>query len=508
MDQVRTALNWLKRQHFWVLSVLTALIMLVCWYSASNKLSALYATSEKTITTEFGNLKTVKDAAFHPNQSINQRQEEETKKQIDSVAKLWQQLYDRQSKTVLQWPASLSEKFRTTVEKLEFGQDIPDQQRTNYQNYIRQHFPELPKQINAREIAAGIGGGPGGAGEFRGQMAYQPQVPNADGTMPDDNDYICEWLDQNIIRDELDFPDQPSSLRIWVTQEDLWVYHTLLDVIAKTNAAANSTRNTNAAVKTVIALEVGQRAGVNSRQPNRILVRPAAPAGAGPGGPEGAPGGPGAGREGGAMSGGRPMGPMGPGAERGMSFGSMQPGAVMSPADEQNFLLSYRYLDDKGQPISVGAPAAGAAGPEGGTPPDPAAAAGPAPPLDVSLFGTGYKRLPVRMVLYMDSRWLPQLITACANEPLRIEVQEVRINPADGGGVGGMTGGPSGFGGPSGSMTGANLFPDHTGIQSFPAQPSVATVVVQGTIYIFNKPNVNQLQQPAAAPTGGAVAAQ
>jgi len=212
--------------------------------------------------------------------------------------------------------------------------------------------------------------------------------------------------------------------------------------------------------------------------------------------------GPGAGPEG-AAPGGRPMGP-----ESRMSFGATQPGAMMSPADEQNFLLSYRYLDDKGQPISVGAPAAGAAGPEGGAPAE-APVAGPAPPLDLSLFGTGYKRLPIRMVLYMDSRWLPQLITACANEPLRIEVQEVRINPPDGGGVGGMNGGgPSSFGGPSASMAGGTFFPDRTGIQSFPAQPTVATVVVQGTIYIFNKPNVNLLQQPAAAPAGGAVAAQ
>jgi hypothetical protein len=217
--------------------------------------------------------------------------------------------------------------------------------------------------------------------------------------------------------------------------------------------------------------------------------------------------GPGEGREAGAAT---PGGPMGP--ERGMSFGGpMQAGTVMSPAEEQNFLLSYRYLDDKGQPIPVGAPAAGAPGGEPGAPPDPAAAAGPAPPLDLALFGTGYKRLPIRMVLDMDSRWLPQLITACANEPLRIEVQEVRINPPDGGGVGGMTGGaPASFagrGGPGGGMTGASLFPDRTGIQSFPAQPTVATVVVQGTIYIFNKPNVNLLQQPAA-PAGGAVAAQ
>ena len=46
-------------------------------------------------------------------------------------------------------------------------------------------------------------------------------------------------------------------------------------------------------------------------------------------------------------------------------------------------------------------------------------------------FGKEFKRLPVRMRLWMDQRWLPHLISECANAPLQVEVQEVRINVAD-----------------------------------------------------------------------------
>ena len=84
-----------------------------------------------------------------------------------------------------------------------------------------------------------------GAGPEGGMPGMVP------GMLPEDDDYICEWFDQAVIRDELNFPQRPSSLRIWVTQEDLWVYHTLLDVIAKTNQAAGATRMSNAAVKVV-----------------------------------------------------------------------------------------------------------------------------------------------------------------------------------------------------------------------------------------------------------------
>jgi hypothetical protein len=185
----------------------------------------------------------------------------------------------------------------------------------------------------------------------------------------------------------------------------------------------------------------------------------------------------------------------------------MGPGSngALSPAQEQAVLLSGRYLDAKtGQPIMLGGGGGGEAGP--GAPPAPApvpdAGGGAAPTLDLNQFGTSYKQLPVRMVLRMDARWLPQLITACANEPLRVEVQEVRINPGDVSESGSL-GAPGGFGGGRGGIGGASLFPDHTGIQTFSAQPHVKNIVVQGIIYIFNKPNMNILAPPAEQQTAG-----
>jgi hypothetical protein len=188
------------------------------------------------------------------------------------------------------------------------------------------------------------------------------------------------------------------------------------------------------------------------------------------------------------------------GMERGGGPGG---NAQMTPAQEQAFLLSGRYLDDKGQPIDFGAAGAGADTTGGAPPAAPDAGASPSS-VDMNLFGTGFKRLPIRMALQMDARWLPQLITTCANEPLRVEVQELRINPPD---IASMEGGgrSGGFGGPMGGGNLANLFPEHNGIQSFPAQPHVKNIVIQGIIYIFNKPNLNILAPPAeqTAAAGG-----
>jgi hypothetical protein len=513
MDQLRTALAWLKRHHFWVLSGVIALIALGCWWKGTSTFSAKYDTDQKLIQGEFTNLKTERDKPFHPNEGINQRQGTEVTKQSEDVLKVWEKLYEKQRETVLKWPQQLAPEFRDDVEKKQFGDDIGTFNRNIYQNYIEQHFPELPKIVGAREMLPTETGAGGMEGGRRFSMNEGIGAIGPGGVpLVEDDDQICEWFDQDIVRKDLDFPQRPRALRIWKTQEDLWVYHTLLDAIAKTNQLKGATRKSNAAVKAIISLEVGQRAAHYSRTPGRLLMPPAMAA-ATPMGPEGGPAGPGgvAGPEGGAPARGAEMMM---GERGGGDFGN---GGALSPADEQRFLLSDRYLDANGQPIPLGGGAAAGGeaapmGPEGGGAPavDPNA---PAPPLDMAQFGICYKRLPVRMVLHMDVRWLPQLISACANQPLRVEVQEVRINTPDiegmatsGGGMGGFRGGFEG-GRPGGGMGGGSLFPDRNGLQNFPAQPNVVTVAIQGTIFIYNKPNPALLKSSIEQPAAGGDAA-
>lgn len=496
MDQLRKIAAWLKRYHFWVLSVLIALIALGCWWSAAGTLSAQFKANQSKIQTEFTNLSGLRNKAFHPNEDINKQQEEETGKQAEDVAKIWQQLYERQRENVLEWPEVLGEAFHKHVEKAEFGSDIPPNLRQRYQDYVERHFPKLPQKIGARALREGEMnqyGGMGGGEYGRGPGAFMregvgPSVLPDDQLEDDENDYICEWLDQGHVRDELNFPQRPSALRIWVTQENVWVYHTLLDVIKKTNDAAGATRMSNAAVPTIYSLVVGQEAANFSRTKDRIYkVATATPA---------------AGTE--MMEpGAEPGGEMPSGEMRGESLNfnmnSMRSGfsseAAMTPEQEQAMLLTYRYLDTEGKPIGGPAGDASAASElDGG-------GAGIPAPIDMNSFGVEYKRLPVRMVLQMDQRWLPQLVSACASQPLQVEVQEVRINPPD---AGGMEGGGfgSGFRGGGGGF-GASLFPDRMGIQTFSSQPNLVNVVIQGVIYIFNKPNQDQLKATEEAQLAG-----
>ncbi len=490
MDQLRKILGWLKQQHFWVLSVLVVLIGLACWWMASGTLRQLYENNQRQIKEGFNGLDTLRSQPFHPNKTINDKQTEETRQQAENVAAIWEKLYERQKEHVLNWPSGpgeLSPEFVAYVEKLDFGADIPAHLREHYQNYIFRHFPKLPQKINARELKEGETSGLGGEQFRRGRLDGGPEM-GAVGGFEDDGDYICEWLDQAAVRDELEFPQQPSPLRIWVTQENLWVYHTLLDVIKNTNEAAGATRMSNAAVRVIHSLEVGRRAAPHSRTPGRLSVPVMATTS-----PEGEGMVPG--MEGGLGSeagmAGRSMVPghMEYGAER---YGEGLGGAPVSPEQESAMLLSYRYLDAEGRPIGGGA--GGEAGAEAVMPDMTGAAA---TPVDLNSLGTEYKRLPVRMVLEMDLRHLPFLISNCAIQSLQVEVQEVRINPGDAGGLAGggfdRISSPSRFGeGRFGS--GGSSFGDRAELQQFRPQPHIATVVIQGVIYIFKKPDPSVLQ--------------
>jgi hypothetical protein len=459
MDQLRVAWGWLQRHHFWVLTLVAVLVALGCWWRGANVLLAEYESNKSKIESEFNAASSVQNKPFHANENVQQAQNEEIVNQQKSVRQLWEQLYERQTASVLKWPSNLSKEFRDYIEKLKFGDSIPSNLRRHYNNYIQNHFPELPKIVGALEDtgsgASGMGNFGRGAGSFNiqnfmagraGQGRGGPEGATAD--LAEEPDFIVIWADQQLIRDELAPRSTPSAKRIWKTQEDLWVYEALLQIIANTNKAAHADRFSNAVVRVIQSLEVGRTAAQASRGAGRIEMIAAA-------------GDPNATGEnyGGRMGEGGPemmdQGGYGGRGEMGAEYGMGGRGGAMSDAAADDLeLLNNRYVDANGAPI---------ADPGDGNP---------------AAFGNEFKRLPVRMILTIDQRWLPQLIAECANAPLQVEVQEVRINPDDAGGsMGG--GGRSGYGTMS-NQAGETMTPE--------AEPNIKTVIIQGIIYIFNPP--------------------
>lgn len=460
---------WIQR--FWILSVVGTLAAVVCWMVASGKLQAEFAANKTQIDSKFGEMSTIKGKAVHGNPQVNSKEREEAKKIAASVQALWQKLFDAQREEVLKWPAVLGDDFIQEIDKKKFGAGISTRMRDRYLNYIKNRFAGLVEIVDAQKMedaSTGFNGAPTGREMV---MPTQPAMVGPDGMPIVIEDYLVQWLDQATLRQQLEFTGVPTSVQIWVTQEDLWVYETLLRVIANTNKERGATRPDNTAIRVIQSLQVGAPAATAMATESQILM----PADAMAAGGE------------------VPMGDAGMPMDRGMGDGS-------TPVDVDAMLMASRYIDGEGKPITDAA---------SGT-------------------GTEFRRLPVRMVLMMDERWLPKVLVECANAPLPIEVQRLRINAEKSGvdkdnqpfdlagaaGAGGAMGGgmpmgreggmgmgrppsmgmPMGRGGEGMSM-GMNLNAADTA--------NLATVEIQGVVYIYMPPDPAVLAVPgddAASP--------
>ncbi len=498
MDQVRAIVKVIWQQRFWVLSVLGVIVAAVCWQLASGRLDAEFATNKGQINTQFDAMGNITRAQVHGNETVNQKDAEQAIIIRDRVQALWTSLYERQREEVLKWPDVLGEEFVNAVEGRKFGAQIvkPDL-RQFYREYAIDAFPALveivkAKELSESELSAGGGGAYGGGsdggrsgyGGARMEGAAAPMMMTDEyGNPLETQKYVVEWLDQVALRQKLDFPQMPTSLQIWVTQEDLWVYETLLRAIAGANDAFGASRPDNAAVRAIMSLEVGQLAALAAATPGQVLLPMAPVTGGEAGSPYGASGG---------------GSPYGSESATGASIDSM--------------LLNNRYIGEDGQPVAEATPD----------------------------FTGEFRMLPVRMVLLMQQRAIPTLLVECANATLPVEVRRVRVNAeksgvgfslgagdaaggygGGGGGYGGMDGGGGGYGGGRGGYGGGERGMGSGrggyggggggyggggggygggGMAALPPgvlnASGIATVEIHGIVYIYNPPDPAQLTVP------------
>jgi hypothetical protein len=497
MDQVRNILRIVWQQRFWVLSVLGVIVAAICWKMGASAIDTQTAANKQAITTQFTDMEAIQRKQYMGNDAVNAEEFQQTSLIRDKVVELWEKMYASQREKVLKWPAALGEEFLDYVEKKRFRDPITDPDMLQiYREYAKERFPELVEIVDAQKMAEGAltGGAFGGGGEGRMPMGrdggYGGEMMDPNNPLAQEK-YLVRWFDQAALRQQLDFASMPTSLKVWVTQEDLWVYETLLNAIAEVNEERGATRPDNTAIADIMALEVGRAAAMQFKQPGVIML-PVAPMG-GEAGME-------------AGRGGEGMGA--PGMDGRGEFG-----ADGAAADPDAGLLAFRYIGDDGQPIADDATAVDAA--------------------------AQFRRLPVRMLLKIEQTAVPNLLAACANATLPVEVKRVRINSdksesgatmgaamtgggGDGGrggygGRGGEFGGGGGYGGRGGEFGGGR---DGGGAAMMTSPDAIerkelATVEIHGIVYIYNPPDATTLTVPggppesvAAAETGGELAVQ
>jgi hypothetical protein len=498
MEKVRVILAALRKHLFWVLCGVLVTVCLTTWLMATSQLSAKFEARSRQLNSRFNEVRsTITDN--HPNEDGIKRISELHGKLGDNVFEAWSYLYEEQRRQnplpdVVKQMEGFEQEFEKRwgpLERLDPNNDMDLKYRERYANQITKHFPTLTDMIDRRYLPEDSGTGikrplgplPAGKGAAAAAQAV--------GTV--------WWDDQDLGKTEERFTRWrtiPSTLEVLLAQEDLWVYEALLRVIRNTNSTsadpANYVKPANhkmAAVKRIMAMQIGQDAVASWQASEESVVRlpAAAAAGGGSGASMAPPGGPAAVRPG-PQPGVTPHGPMATSA-----------GAARTSA------LAGRYVDDQGKPLT-----------------DPAQQP-----------YAEFRMMPINLRVVMEQNQIPKLLAECANSNMPIEVRKFRLLTAEfppfepeGGGTGtgaAAAGGPhkgghAPAGGgyhpptPAGGVGAHGKTEIPTGEEEEcinPMEPPVP-VEVQGIIYIYNPPDRQNLGKGTAggavAPSGGPAA--
>lgn len=431
MDRLRPILAAIQKYQFWGLSVLVAVVSLVCWWLATSGLAGLYQKRKSQLDSAFNSARIQPD---HPNQKVIDEIKNQNEQLSKNVFSAWESLYSKQ-KEQNPFPAVLSEEFRKRFEELKPKDTLARPYLELYQNFIKQHLPSLRTKISARhpkdgqaakKEAAGMGGMGGGG------------VPGGRGNQDDaDMVGVVDWSDTDYSKlvQRFEWQATPSTLDVVLAQEDLWVYEALLRAIANANEGAATPAE--ATVKRIDNLQLGKDSQIawNNAESAVFSARSTA-----------AP----------AQENASPnyMGRRMMGAE--------------SASEEQSrrLLMDNRYVDDKGHFLPYDAEYPYAKHPY-----------------------AEFKMMPISMDLVMDQRKLPKFLAECANSNMPIEVRRVRLLKTQGesidmGGAGGGGGGAV-MGGAGGGTPGAAKSTE-SGTMGMPVQ-------IQAVIYIYNPPDREKL---------------
>jgi hypothetical protein len=254
MDQLKVYLGHLKKHHFWVLLGLVFMLSSVAYYLGSNQFASEFEKNRSKIKASEMALTQIMGNFEHPNQNyidlLKQRQGA-LDEEVDGV---WRQLYQAQQQITV-WPEWLPE-----LQTLGPDEAMRDEWKLRYINRIPKELPSLMATLNLRnkvEVEASADSGDTSKGrQGKGKAEYEG---------------LIHWDESQRQAFELAYKWDvtPSDVAVKVAQENLWIYRTLFDVLAKTNKEA--TEHLTAPIKAIERLDIAQAA---AGQPSHGVILP------------------------------------------------------------------------------------------------------------------------------------------------------------------------------------------------------------------------------------------
>ena len=459
MDQLKQSLAVAAKHGFWISTAVIFLGALGIWWVVTGRL--VTENEQRTRKIE-GHVQAVSSLSSqlstHPNPTTHEIMNGLIEDRQSEVLQAWQTLYDTQ-RDILVWPVKelredFVREFRDLIpieSSIEFPTPPAQEKETSllnrYKYYIGNVLPDIA-EIGGAEWTASLN--PDDDRGARYERSTGPDELTSVDITGAEAGPLVKWStasQASLIEDLFPwYPDQPSTLEIYYSQENLWILRQMMEVIAEVNGDAQ--QPFEAVIHRINRLSMGKNVGFQEG----VIEKPVV-----------------------AATEGMPEELQQELDSLGMEAPMMGPDGeiveeIVDPADN-------RYLNINNQPITGSELRAAFASDS----PEDA-------PLKVA------KRVPVMMSLQMDQRAVPELLAACGSAPLMVEVKQVRVFPKG-------TVPPSGRDDETGR--GRSRQPpayvrqspnrssgQEDGIDRFPLD---VNVVVYGLIYIYNPPQKEKL---------------
>ena len=482
-DTARPFVAMLAKHHFWLLAIVVPVVLLPSLFMAQGHLSAQIKVVRDQIDGYLKALTNIRTTETqHPNEFWEKDIDASTMRVKRETFAEWRKFWDSQASFRV-WPESLGPDFVKAVESLKPDGKLSPRLLERYQNNVRTLVRELPAHLGVEEAMRDINGA------AQSQVRQQPLRPEMmrpgmgpTGVVPEASRYAATWNPENQQRiyESYDWDKKPSTAKVLLAQEELWVYGLLCDAVARINKPATGPHN--AAISRIDELYVGYPAaednpgGANGGRVIRMVAK-ANPDGMMMPPPDMmAPGAPGA-------PGGRPPNPRFEGGQRAgpMAAPTSSPEEAAAPVDPDVLLRNWIYVDFAGKPLS-------------------------AAELEAAIDSQMIHLMPFVLRVVVDQRQIDGLLVGLAASAIPIDVRQVRINAPTSGQAGAPPSMPSmpsmpdgGLGGPAG----AGRYYDVTlelrgtvGLATPPSEKAVGLEPGQGDVVA----PADAVEKPAPAP--------
>jgi hypothetical protein len=389
MDKLAPAIEWLKKNKFWVGSAALALAMLTTWILVTlgiDKQTEKYTSDVKSHITKGESILRVsaeEGVRAHPNEYTSSGMQELLEQSLEKTIEAWKLRYDAQQK-ILKWSPEVAEneEFLNYFSRFDPPETYPDESGKGREAFAMFYRTQIGRQME--RIAAEV---------LNAKWDFDPKYKDIKMTGDEElAKFAVKWNADNQRlwnrklttfrgwdNHDLDI-NAPVPLQIYMLQQDLWLLEAMFAIIREVNGDVRA--NDLAKIKRIDHIAFGREVGPKLGKLTPLPQTTNEPDFAG-------------------------------GMAGRSDFGSG--GGFNEEFSDLPF--HHRYVSTEFKPLSATVVSNVLTAVKEGN-------EFPVEHLELVVA----RRVPVRIALRMDEREIPAFMSACANSPFAFEIQQVRKN--------------------------------------------------------------------------------